>query len=191
MTTRYSRGPGKWRVGVCVCVCVCAHACMCVCVCRCAGVGEDVGVICDLYTIQTTVAFCFPSTFSTTLNIFYPHHTTLSTSHHSPQHTTLSTTHHTPQHTHHTLHITPRSPQYNTLHSSHHTTHYTPQEFEASLSELTPRGSLSGQVPERQLLSSKLEFKFNSALANLCSDCPSWKHQLEETLLQLGQIHEL
>ena len=165
-----------------MCVCVCVRACV---VRGCEGVGEDVGVICDLYTIQSTVAFCFPSTFSTT------HHTTLSTSHHSPQHIKLSTTHHTPQHTHHTLHITPHSPQHTTPHSPHHTTHYTPQEFEASLSELKPRGTLSGQVPERQLLSSKLEFKFNSALLNLCSDSPSWKHQLEETLLQLGQICEL
>jgi len=145
---------------------------------------------CDLYTIQSTVAFCFPSTL--TLNTsFCPHLTTLSMSHHSPQHTTLSTTRHTPQHTYHTLHNTPHSPQHTTLHSPHHITHYTPQEFEASLSELKPRGTLSGQVPERQLLSSKLKFKFNSALSNLCSDSPSWRHQLEETLLQLGQIHEL
>ena len=110
------------------------------------------------------------------------HHTIHNTPHsttyipHPSQHTSLSTTHHTTLFTpHYTLHTT--------LHSPHHTTHYTPQ---ASLSELKPRGTLSGQVPERKLLSSKLEFKFNSALSNLCSDSPSWKHQLEETSLQHG-----
>ena len=171
-----------------------------------------------MYTIQINssllLSFNFPQ-HSTHHSI---HTTPLSTSHHSPQHITLTTTptlhkvHTTHFMTHHTLHNTPHSTTYTphpsqhpslstthhtilalhiTPHSPHHTTHYTPQEFDAPLSELKLRGTLSGQVPERQLLSSKLEFKFNSALSNLCSDSPSWKHQLEETLLQLGQIHEL
>jgi len=131
---------------------------------------------CDLYTIQSTVAFCFPSTL--TLNTsFCPNLTTLSTSHHSPQrphypqHATLHNIRTTPFTTHLTLHNTPHYTLHITPHTPHHITHYTPQ---ASLSELKPRGTLSGQVPERKLLSSKLEFKFNSALSNLCSDSPSW-----------------
>ena len=49
------------------------------------------------------------------------------------------------------------------------------------------KGSYSAK--DSPLISSQLD-QLNSASSNLCSGSPSRKHQLEETLLQLWQIHD-